>query len=142
MGKTLERVYQKVLEFYIQKKLKVGAGFDAANQLPLEEQLELIHEESAELSFEGRHFHSSDAGLEDLTRVVKEICDILYTCMGFFVVLGIDPSDVFDMVHESNMNKEGYIDKRGKFVKGDSYVPPHKDIHTYLERRIGNGQTG
>lgn len=61
--------------------------------------------------------------------IVKEACDVLYVILGFMVSFGVDWSEAFRRVHESNMSKLGDDGKPvyradGKVIKGPNYRKP------------------
>ena len=61
--------------------------------------------------------------------VLKELCDLVYVCVGFCITYGWDFNVAFNRVHASNMSK---LDKQGnpvyrkdnKIIKSDQYKPP------------------
>ena len=62
--------------------------------------------------------------------VLKELCDLVYVCVGFAVTYGWDFDSAFNRVHTSNMSKldaEGNPVYRedGKVIKSDCYQPPN-----------------
>jgi len=62
--------------------------------------------------------------------VLKELCDLVYVCVGFAVTYGWDFDSAFNRVHTSNMSKldaEGNPIYRedGKVIKSDCYQPPN-----------------
>ena len=66
---------------------------------------------------------------EEDDEVLKELCDLVYVCVGFAVTYGWSFDTAFNRVHESNMSKldaEGNPVYRedGKVVKSDCYKPP------------------
>jgi len=61
--------------------------------------------------------------------VLKELCDLVYVCVGFCITYGWDFDVAFNRVHTSNMsklNEEGKATYRkdGKVLKSDKYKPP------------------
>ena len=66
---------------------------------------------------------------EEDDEVLKELCDLVYVCVGFAVTYGWSFDTAFNRVHFSNMSK---LDKEGnplyredgKVVKSDCYEPP------------------
>ena len=66
--------------------------------------------------------------------VLKELCDLVYVCIGFATTYGWAFDTAFNRVHKSNMSK---LDKEGnpiyredgKVIKSDCYQPPKlKDL--------------
>ena len=61
--------------------------------------------------------------------VLKELCDLVYVCIGFAITYGWSFDTAFNRVHKSNMSKldrEGNPIYRydGKVIKSDCYEPP------------------
>jgi len=99
----------------------------------------LISEEYQELSEElfdsiteqnGEFFVTRDVIKEDidLSKVAKEMADLLYVIYGTYAAIGIDADKVFTEVHRSNMSKltkDGKVLRRddGKVLKSDQYFP-------------------
>jgi len=66
---------------------------------------------------------------EEDEEVLKELCDLVYVCVGFAVTYGWSFDTAFNRVHLSNMSKldsEGnpLYREDGKVVKSDRYEPP------------------
>ena len=66
---------------------------------------------------------------EDDDEVLKELCDLVYVCIGFAVTYGWSFDTAFNRVHKSNMSKldeEGnpLYREDGKVVKSSCYEPP------------------
>ena len=66
--------------------------------------------------------------------VLKELCDLVYVCIGFATTYGWAFDTAFNRIHKSNMSK---LDKEGnpiyredgKVIKSDCYQPPKlKDL--------------
>ena len=67
---------------------------------------------------------------EQSDAVLKELCDLVYVCVGFAVTYGWDFNSAFNRVHQSNMSKldgEGnpVFREDGKVIKSDNYKPPN-----------------
>jgi phosphoribosyl-ATP pyrophosphohydrolase len=61
--------------------------------------------------------------------VLKELCDLVYVCVGFATTFGWDFDTAFNRVHASNLSKldsEGnpLYREDGKVIKSDCYKPP------------------
>ena len=66
---------------------------------------------------------------QDDDEVLKELCDLVYVCVGFAVTYGWSFDTAFNRVHKSNMSKldaEGnpLYREDGKVVKSNCYEPP------------------
>lgn len=89
--------------------------------------LSLVSEEFLELTEE---FNMNEGF--DITKVAKELADLLYVTYGFAATLGIPIDKVFEEVHKSNMTKLGddgkpvYRDD-GKVLKSKNYRPANLD---------------
>lgn len=99
---------------------------------------DLIYEEQCEveeeLVFPFRHPGKTDK--VDLEALAKELADLLYVTYGTAVALGIDITEAFRRVHESNMSKlgpNGEVLRRddGKIMKSDNYRPPSMEGVVY-----------
>jgi predicted HAD superfamily Cof-like phosphohydrolase len=81
----------------------------------------LIQEEYKELMY-------AISNQED-EEILKELCDLVYVCVGFAVTYGWSFDTAFNRVHESNMSKldeEGspLYREDGKVAKSNCYEPP------------------
>ena len=66
---------------------------------------------------------------EDDGEVLKELCDLVYVCVGFAVTYGWSFDNAFNRVHQSNMSKlvpdgNPVYQEDGKVVKPSCYEPP------------------
>ena len=66
---------------------------------------------------------------EEDDEVLKELCDLVYVCVGFAVTYGWSFDTAFNRVHLSNMSKldrdgNPVYREDGKVVKSDCYEPP------------------
>lgn len=69
----------------------------------------------------------------DIEHIAKELCDLIYVCIGTGLAYGIDMDKAFAEVHRSNMTKfpvDGKIKRRpdGKIIKPDCYEPADMSI--------------
>lgn len=88
----------------------------------------LIAEEAEEVDAE-LFPYAETAGVIDLEALAKELADLLYVTYGTAVAFGIDITEAFRRVHESNMSKLGddgkpVVRSDGKVLKGPNYRPP------------------
>ena len=71
---------------------------------------------------------------EEDDEVLKELCDLVYVCVGFAVTYGWSFDTAFNRVHKSNMSKldeEGnpLYREDGKVAKSNMYIPAQlKDL--------------
>ena len=74
----------------------------------------------------------------DLVQVADALADLVYVIEGTNLEFGIDGKHVFDVVHESNMQKtKGPRRGDGKILKPDGWKPP--DIAGELRKQGWNG---
>tara|TARA_R100001244_G_C5114211_1_gene121890 strand:+ start:21 stop:404 length:384 start_codon:yes stop_codon:yes gene_type:complete len=84
--------------------------------------IDLLQEEFAEVM--GAIYYKKDEAA-----ILKELCDLVYVCIGFADTFGWDFDVAFNRVHASNMSKLGgdgkpvYRDD-GKILKSDLYKEP------------------
>ena len=72
---------------------------------------------------------------EDLTSISDALADLIYYAIGTFVVLGIDGSEIFQVVQESNMTKAHSEVRQydgGKPTKDTDWVPPEEAIRAKI----------
>ncbi len=73
----------------------------------------------------------------DLIETADALVDLIYVVYGMAAVCGIDIDPLFDIVHASNMSKEGGGKNAvGKPQKPKGWVPPTDAIATNLSRQI------
>ena len=66
--------------------------------------------------------------------ILKELCDLVYVCIGFAATYGWSFSTAFNRVHASNMSKlddsgKPVYREDGKVAKSSRYIPPKlKDL--------------
>lgn len=97
----------------------------------LELRRKLIEEEYNEVMFE------LNATYPDITKIAKELTDLLYVVYGCGDMLGIPMDDVFEEVHSSNMSKLDELGnpvyrEDGKIMKSELYRPA--DVKSVLDR--------
>jgi predicted HAD superfamily Cof-like phosphohydrolase len=81
----------------------------------------LIQEEFRELMYAISNQDDDD--------VLKELCDLVYVCVGFAVTYGWSFDVAFNRVHQSNMSKldpdgNPIYREDGKVIKSSCYEPP------------------
>lgn len=78
---------------------------------------------------------------EHLVNQVDKLIDLIVFTLGALVEMGVDPTGIFDVVHDSNMGKiwpDGrprYSDY-GKLLKPPTWEPAEPEISRILSRRI------
>lgn len=71
---------------------------------------------------------------DDLVGISDAITDLIYVLIGMADAYGIDLRPIWDIVHESNMAKEGGGKRPdGKILKPEGWKPP--DIASEIERQ-------
>jgi len=94
-------------------------GFDHKKSL----RIRLIREEYEELTLS----INENKNKED---ILKELCDLVYVCIGFADTYGWDFDVAFNKVHQSNMSKldkngDPIYRKDGKILKSELYEEPN-----------------
>jgi|TARA_R100000963_G_scaffold33759_1_gene26334 predicted HAD superfamily Cof-like phosphohydrolase len=94
-------------------------GFDHKKSL----RIRLIREEYEELTLA----INENKNKED---ILKELCDLVYVCIGFADTYGWDFDVAFNKVHQSNMSKldkngDPIYRKDGKILKSELYEEPN-----------------
>jgi predicted HAD superfamily Cof-like phosphohydrolase len=101
---------------------------DESDKKVFELRTKLIREEYAEV------MQALSAKSPDPSLILKELCDLVYVCVGLADVYNWNFDVAFNRVHASNMSK---LDENGKFLrrddgkvlKSDNYVAPDlKDL--------------
>ena len=74
---------------------------------------------------------------QDLAQQADAAADIVYFAIGIFVELGISASDIFSLVHKSNMEKLKHREKfrrdiDGKVLKPSDWQSPDAQIREYI----------
>ena len=69
--------------------------------------------------------------------------DLLYFVIGTTVEMGIDPSVIFDIVHNANMTKlfpdgKPHYNELNKVIKPEGWREPDNDIKQYIDDLINN----
>lgn len=67
------------------------------------------------------------------------IIDLLYYALGTLVELGVEPDELFIMLHEWNLKKLDKLcyDENGKVVKPEGWKHPDKEIKEIIDRMRG-----
>lgn len=100
---------------------------------------DLITEEVIELfkAFEkasGASKGSQDEKVEALVEVADAICDVMYVVAGTASAFGLLGSEIFKIVHETNMAKlGGPVREDGKREKPPGWQPPQPKLRTLIE---------
>ena len=71
-------------------------------------------------------------GTPDLAPLAKELADVIYVVLHAANMFGIDMTQVFAVVHASNMTKDGSARSDGKITKGPGYEDPMAMIREIL----------
>jgi predicted HAD superfamily Cof-like phosphohydrolase len=77
---------------------------------------------------------------KNLEDQIDAVIDLIYFAIGTLVEIGVEPSEAFEIVHQSNMSKLGPNGKvlfhsDGKIKKPDSWVSPTQALNTMLRRK-------
>ena len=96
------------------------------------------------LDTEAEKLIEKDKQVEPLVDEVDALIDLLYFTYGSFVMMNVDPTQVFNIVHEANMGKlfpDGkprYHEVTGKVLKPDNWeadFAPEKRIKDEIEKQ-------
>lgn len=73
-----------------------------------------------------------------VTDQADALIDIIYFAIGTFTLMGVKPSEIFEIVHQANMQKVGPDGKvirndQGKIQKPAGWEPPEKYIALEIE---------
>ena len=73
---------------------------------------------------------------QNIYEQVDAIIDLLYYALGTLVELGVEPDELFIMLHEWNLKKLDKIcyDENGKVVKPEGWKHPDKEIKEIIDR--------
>ena len=115
-----------------------------AEDIPLRHRI--FAEEVEELAEALTEFQEGTLSEEDaLIEVADALADILVTLYGFAQATGVPITEVFDIVHESNLSKLGengdpiyYTEgpKAGKVAKGPNYWNPRNKIAEVVKEHL------
>lgn len=87
-----------------------------------EEGMEMMHEANALVS--KLYMKGAPETIQDIkAKLLKEMCDLIYTIIGTAVTLGMDIDSAFHRVHQSNMTGKKRLDN-GFIVKTADYCEP------------------
>lgn len=127
---TAVRPYEMVREFHERFGHKVGPS-----PAPLSAAERLVR--AGFLREELQEFVDAD----DLVDQVDAMIDLLYIAYGNLVMMGVEPTRVFEAVHAANMNKlwpDGrprWREDNGKVIKPLNWVGPEAEIEQELARQ-------
>ena len=81
------------------------------------------------------------ASPDDLVAQSDALIDLIYFALGTFVEMGVDPSSLFDAVHQANMDKlwDGepkYNPENGKTLKPPGWVGPEEHLKALIDAQI------
>ena len=73
---------------------------------------------------------------QNIYEQVDSIMDLLYYALGTLVELGVEPDELFIMLHEWNLKKLDKIrfDENGKVLKPEGWRHPDKEIKEIIDR--------
>ena len=119
MGNNQELVRQ----FHVEAGLPAPFSPRLLDPMAMHLRANLIKEELAEVQFANA---GDDAHDPDLTKVAKELTDLLYVVYGTFVEFGLEAEPLMEIVHRSNMSKAPFTRLPGsnKISKGKNYIAP------------------
>jgi predicted HAD superfamily Cof-like phosphohydrolase len=120
------------------------AGVESEFLLAIEQFQSGIAAAVAKSQLEGEYTNKSDE--EIVTRQSDALTDELYFNQGSFVVAGVDPQPLFDIVQDANMSKLGPDGKPiiresdGKIMKPEGWVAPEPKLREEIKRQINEAK--
>lgn len=118
-----------VIEFHKKFGREIGSHPENLSKELNEFRFGLIAEEVLELRNEIDKNRS-------IVKITDALVDILYVTIGTAVSMGIDLDEMFEIVHNANMKKEGgAIRPDGKVLKPPGWIPPEKELLKALIRQ-------
>ena len=79
---------------------------------------------------------------DDIIGQTKELLDVIVFALGTLVEMGVDPRELFDAVHDSNLSKLGpsgkvnYDPITNKIIKPTTYMPAEHEINKIIRERM------
>jgi predicted HAD superfamily Cof-like phosphohydrolase len=79
---------------------------------------------------------------KDIIGQAKELIDIIVFALGALAEMGVDPQELFDAVHDSNLSKLGPDGKlnhdpiTNKVIKPTTYTPAEPEMNRILQERM------
>lgn len=117
--------YQDVLDFHKKFGCEIGAEPSLPASSTVELRKALVQEEIDELF----HAMQQPEEAEALVGIADALADSIYVLIGFAITYGIDLRPIWDLVHASNMAKEGGATRAdGKIMKPEGWKSPEADI--------------
>lgn len=77
----------------------------------------------------------------DIVEQADAMIDVLYFAIGTLVEMGVEPENLFNIVHEANMSKlfpDGkphFRESDGKTIKPDTWEDPHEKLKAEIEQQ-------
>lgn len=76
---------------------------------------------------------------EDIAEQADAMIDAIYFALGTLVEMGIEPDEIFKIVHTANMSKlwddgKPHCNADGKTIKPDTWEDPHNKIEEAIKR--------
>lgn len=76
---------------------------------------------------------------EDIVEQADAMIDVIYFTLGTLVEMGIEPDEIFEIVHKANMNKlwddgKPHYNADGKTIKPDTWENPYNKIEEAIYR--------
>jgi predicted HAD superfamily Cof-like phosphohydrolase len=131
-GDSINKQFAEVLDS-ISKTMKLLSGYGDGRQVLARGSW--ILEELSE-------FFKADT-LEDQA---DALTDINYFVEGTFVEMGLEPDNLFDIVHQANLNKVGEdglpkFNEQGKWIKPPNWEAPEPKLREEIKRQIRAAST-
>lgn len=76
---------------------------------------------------------------QDLVEQADAMIDTIYVALGTLVEMGVEPDDLFQIVHQANMSKlfpDGlpHYNEIGKVIKPEGWRDPHPQLEQAIKR--------
>lgn len=128
--------------FKVEELLEFLYAANAGNDVCFDRSVEILKEQ---IDQQAVKIKTSKKQVDVLTGEVDALIDLLYFTYGSFVMMHIDPSPIFDIVHAANMGKlfpDGtphYHPVTGKVLKPDNWetdCAPEEKIRKEINRQM------
>lgn len=133
--------------FKMEELVELIAATCQGDQKQLHEEVKALHEALDQA--ERKMLTKKHWGNDPLVEQVDALTDLLYFTYGSFSLLGVDPTQIFDIVHQANMGKlfpDGqphYHPITNKVLKPENWeqnYAPESKIANEIQRQINEAQ--
>ena len=76
-----------------------------------------------------------------LTEQADAMIDLIYYALGTMVEMGVEPNEIFELVHEANMKKKWddglvYFNDDEKVIKSQNWISPNNEISKIINEQL------